>query len=118
MVDQNVLRHGMYALSIIILFNRFVSLLAQHFALSNTGNIILFGGLGITAFILGMFSFRKSLGYGLAIGGSWCAGYSLFHYQFQLTESVRFVLSLVMLAIVLYALHIFRQKKNSSKKGK
>ncbi len=110
MKEANILRHGMYAVSLAVLLNRTVVMVAQYVKFGYLGNIVLFGVVGITALLLGLFEFKKSLSFGFALGGVWCAVQSIFYYQLHITDQLRFVLALLVLGIVCYALYLLHHK--------
>lgn len=109
---KEILKHLMYVVAIVVLFNVSISMIAEHGKFGNLGNILLFGGLGVTALALGLFRFQKSLSYGLTLAGAWCSGQIFYYYKINLTDAVRFGVALCMLMIVLYALYVLRQKQS------
>ena len=112
MNKKEFLLHFMYIVAIVVLFNASIMMIANHAKFGNIGNILLFGGVGGAALVLGLFTFQKSLSYGLTLAGTWCSGQILYYYKVNLTDAVRFGVALLMLGIVLYALYVLRQKQS------
>lgn len=118
MKQAHVVQHGIYTLSIIVLLNQVIAMIARHFAFDHLGNILLFVIVGIGALILGLFKFKKSLGFGLSIAGLFSLIYSASYYQLKLANELKFLVSLMMLGVVLYAWYLLHNKNRSLKKGK
>ena len=110
-------RHVAYALSIIILLNKFLSLIAEYFLFSDTYKVLWFGCLGITALLLGVFKFHKGLSFGLSLGGISAASFMIYYYRVVFTDYLRFSILMVILVIVCFALYLLYKKEYQLKKG-
>jgi len=103
---------GSYALSIAVLGYFIIEQVARYLELGSMQLFIYLGIVGCVLLTLGMFQFKKGLGFGLVITGMWCLVHGSFPFWWQMTDMFRFVLACAALLIVGFAMYrLHRQGK-------
>lgn len=117
---QNSLKilHLSYAVSIAILFDSLMLNIAKYASLDiGTQSGLLFLGIsGAFLIILGLFKFQKGLSFGLTFGGILCVGQGALPLFNKVADLNRFILALVVLIIVMYALYRLREQEKGVQK--
>ena len=116
MKEQDLLRHSAYGVSIVILMNRCLWLLAEGFVLPDVAKVLFFGAFGIAALLLGLFKFHKSLSFGLVIGGVFSGRLAWYYFHVRITEFLQFLIALISLGAVCFALYRLYNTQHVSKK--
>lgn len=117
-VDQENYRDFFLAVSIIVLLNKFLYGFAESFYLSDVLKCILFGSVSLVALTLGLFKFHKSLKFGLALGGIVAGHFAYEFYHFKLTDTFKFVVVMLLLMVLCFALYKLYISSQSTQKGK
>lgn len=105
MKEQDILSHGAYGVSMVILMNRCLWLLADAFALPDVAKVLFFGAFSISVLLLGLFKFHKSLSFGLVLGGIFSGRLAWYYFHFRITEILQFLIALISLGAVCFALY-------------
>lgn len=112
MSDLENFRQIGYGLSLIFLFNRFLYTFAEWILFADVFKVLFFGFFGIAALLLGLFKFHKGLSFGLIFGGLMATRLAWFYYNFRLTEFFQFLVALISLALLCFALYRLIKKNN------
>lgn len=101
-----------FGLAIVFLLNRCLYLFAEWIGLSIFFKFLLFGGFGVIALLLGLFKFDKGLSFGLIFGAIVATRLALMYHTFKLTEFFQFLIALVSLLLLCFALYRLIKKNN------
>lgn len=113
MKEYDALRHTAYAIAIVVFMERFLQALAVFLTLVDVYKLLLFGIVGITSLLLGLFKFHKSLSFGLVFGGLLASGIA---WHFRLTEFLQFIIACICLILICFALYRLYKNQYSLKK--
>lgn len=117
-MEQEKKRDFSLGLAIIVLLNRFVYLVAQALHFPDITKVLFFGFCGLTSLVLGLFVFHRGLSFGCVVGGVIATYMAWLHYHLQLTEMLQFLVSMIVLSVLCFALYRFYKSVDHVKEGK
>ena len=94
-----------YALSIVVLGYFVIEQVARYFRFGSTQLFLYLAVIGCVLLALGMFKFKKGLGFGLVLTGMWSLISGSLPYWGEVTDLLRFSLAFLALLIIGYALY-------------
>lgn len=115
---EESVRHSAYTIALVVLLNNFIYVIADGFQFADVTKVLFFGAIGITALVLGLFKFHKSLSFGLTIGGLIAGRLAWYYFHFRLTELLQFFIAVLSLGLVCFALYRLYHSQDHLEKTK
>ena len=116
--SENV-RHKAYTVAIAFLLSRCIVLLSHNLHLVGIVKELFFAVFGITALVLGLFKFHKSLSFGLTIGGLFLLRVSVQGFNPRHIELLEFIVAVLALGFISVALYrLYQGQQGTVKKTK
>lgn len=119
-----LIRQVSFGIAAAILFDRIVLIFIDGFALSGNVSSLLLGVLSLVAFFLGFSKYAlfagaaklsKGLSLALVLNGIICGVQSLYFYKSSFGDTIKFLLAIIMLMIIGYAMYSLHKKQNVKK---